>query len=229
MEYLKKKVELIISSDGSHTLFLPDIDETYHSTHGAIQEAQHVFIRNGIQHYIDQNPTSKVINLLEVGMGTGLNIFLTLLLASDHPNILFNIHTIEAFPLEWDLVSQLNYCNELQVSTELFEKIHNQEWGSEIKILPNVNLTKEHVLLSQFSPTNLFGIVFFDAFAPNRQPDMWTIHQLEKVVKLLEKEGELITYCANGQFKRNLKTLKMEVVSLQGPPGKREITRGIKL
>lgn len=228
MEYLKKKVEIIISSDGSHTLFLPEMDETYHSTHGAIQEAQHVFIKHGVEHYIKENPTITEVNILEIGMGTGLNVFLTLLFAIQYPDISFHIHTIEAYPLEWELVSQLNYCDELEVSNDLFQEIHKQEWGVRSQILPNVQLIKEQVLLEVFDTNTAVDIVFFDAFAPSRQAEMWTVEQLSKAITPIKAKGELITYCANGQFKRNLKSLNLEVVGLPGPPGKREITRGVK-
>ncbi len=228
MKYLDKKVELITSSDGSHTLFLPDMDETYHSTHGAIQEAQHVFIKYGIEHLLQNDLSFKKISILEVGMGTGLNVYLTLLFASEYPEISFNIHTIEAYPLEWELVSQLNYCDQLETSKELFESIHKQEWGVSVQLLSNVELTKEVVLLEDFQSDKEFDIVFFDAFAPSRQAEMWTVVQLSKAIQPIKVGGELITYCANGQFKRNLKALELEVVPLPGPPGKREITRGIK-
>jgi len=222
----RKNIELITSKDGSHTLYVPELDETYHSTHGAIQEAEHVFIKHGLVDFIAED--KRVVRVLEVGFGTGLNALLTAQYAEMNPETTINYHTIEAYPLSWDLLKQLNYTSLIKDSQDVFEILHQSQWGEKKSILANFNFLKEEVFLEQFTSDNKYDIVFFDAFAPNHQEEMWEISQLKIVIDLIVEGGFFITYCAKGQLKRDLKSLGLSVESLLGPPGKREMVRARK-
>jgi tRNA U34 5-methylaminomethyl-2-thiouridine-forming methyltransferase MnmC len=220
-------LDIITTSDGSHSLFNKELNETYHSQHGAIQESIHVFINKGLKYFVEKfSPAS--VSIFEVGFGTGLNALLTLREAL-HSQINFNYTSIEAFPLEKSVWLKLNYGDELSLSEE-FKKIHEAEWNRAIDVFPNFKLLKLKTTLQEipvdFSSQN---IVFFDAFAPSKQPEMWEIKVLEKVVHFLTSNGVFVTYCAKGQLKRDLKSLGLHVETLQGPPGKKEMVRGLKI
>jgi len=215
-----------ITADGSHTLYVEKLDETYHSTHGAIQEAKHVFINAGLN-YIEKNE----LNILEVGFGTGLNAFLTLLEA-EKKGLKINYTGIEAFPLDEEVIQQLNYKEELRSTVKeegRYNLLHSVEWESEQKITEPFQLHKIKIELATYTPKEHFDIIYFDAFGPRVQPDMWTEAIFEKMYNCLTKNGILVTYCAKGSVKRGLKTVGFELESLPGPPGKREMTRAIKL
>jgi len=218
------KIELKITEDGSHTLYLENLDETYHSKHGAIQEAMHVFIDAGLKYFKQSK-----LNILEVGFGTGLNAFLTLQESNDST---INYTSLEAFPLKKEIVNQLNYKSELKlnaVGIEQFEKLHHVEWGSYQEISAKFNLNKVKVELAHYQTSEKFDIIYFDAFGPRVQPEMWEKSIFEKMQSLLSDGGILVTYCAKGSVKRTLKELGFEVEPLPGPPGKREMTRARKL
>lgn len=218
--------EFKITGDGSHTLYVEALDETYHSKHGAIQEALHVFIYAGLN-YFDKPK----LNVLEIGFGTGLNAFLTLLEAQKN-NTETNYTGIEAFPLEEDIIGQLNYIKELDSNedeAELFKQLHQVGWESHQKITDSFSLNKTKVELDQFETNEKFDVIYFDAFGPNVQPEMWTETIFKKMYNCLTDKGILVTYCAKGSVKRGLKAIGFEVVSLPGPPGKREMTRAVKV
>lgn len=218
------KREFKITADGSHTLYVADLDETYHSTHGAIQEAKHVFIEAGLK-YLDKEE----VNILEVGFGTGLNAFLTLL---ESDNRIINYTGIEAFPLNEKLINQLNYTAELkstQLEKELFNKLHKVKWESYQKITPDFSLNKVKIELDAFKSDEQFDVIYFDAFGPRVQPEMWTEAIFKKMYDCLNDDGIIVTYCAKGSVKRGLKAVGFEIESLPGPPGKREMTRAIKV
>jgi tRNA U34 5-methylaminomethyl-2-thiouridine-forming methyltransferase MnmC len=213
-----------ITEDGSHTLYLKDLDETYHSKHGAIQEALHVFIDAGLNFV-----NLPHLNILEVGFGTGLNTFLTLQESTDRS---INYTSLEAYPLSEDIVSQLNYTKELKLNSEgiqLFKMCHQVEWESYQKITPKFNLNKIKVELAKYKSTVKFDVIYFDAFGPNVQPEMWEKAIFENMYAVLSDNGVLVTYCAKGSVKRTLKEVGFEVEPLPGPPGKREMTRARKL
>ncbi|MCP4521779.1 MAG: tRNA (5-methylaminomethyl-2-thiouridine)(34)-methyltransferase MnmD [Cytophagales bacterium] len=226
---MSRKIEVIASDDGSSTIFLPNMNETYHSTHGALQESEHVFIKKGLSYLAEKQ---EEITILEIGFGTGLNALLTQIFANQNQNIKIHYHTLEPFPLDLEVIQQLNYVECLKGSKELkneFETLHQISWNECHQLNPNFIFTKYHTKLEDFDTLlNEVDLVYFDAFAPSRQADMWTIEQLERVAKAMKSQGILVTYCANGQFKRNLKALDFELEMLDGPPGKREMTRGIK-
>ncbi len=220
------KKEFKITADGSHTLYVPSLDETYHSSHGAIQEAIHVFINAGFN-YINKQE----LKVLEIGFGTGLNAFLTLLEASNqNRNIKYT--SLEAYPLDQEIISQLNYTEELNSTTKevtLFNKLHQVEWECYKKITEHFSLSKKKVKLSDFNPDEQFDIIYFDAFGPRVQPNMWSVSIFETMYNCLEKDGVLVTYCAKGSVKRALKEVGFEIEALPGPPGKREMTRAKKV
>ncbi len=220
------KKELKITEDGSHTLFIPDLNETYHSSHGAIQESLHVFIDAGLK-YIN----NKEIKVLEIGFGTGLNAFLTLLEANKtEANI--NYTSLEAYPLEMSLVRQLNYTSELKLDDYiacLYNKMHEVEWGSLQSITNDFKLKKLKIKLDDFETIEKYDVIYFDAFAPQIQPEMWTVSVLAKMYNCLNANGVLVTYCAKGIVKRALKEVGFKIESIPGPPGKREMTRAYKI
>ncbi len=222
-------LQLITTGDGSHSLLNTDLNETYHSTHGAVQESQHVFIKNGLDFFIEQN-TPDEINILEVGFGTGLNALLTARQIQDS-KIKVHYTSLEAFPISIEIADQLSYYNDVLFphSKQLFMSLHESGWNEPVSILANFTLEKRKMTLqeSSFRPSD-FDLVFFDAFAPNKQPEMWEVGILEKVVQAMKPKGVFVTYCAKGQVKRDLKSFGMKIETLSGPPGKREMVRALK-
>jgi tRNA U34 5-methylaminomethyl-2-thiouridine-forming methyltransferase MnmC len=219
-------VRIITTEDGSHSLLNEQLNETYHSVHGAIQESTHVFIKHGLG-FVIENSSKQDFHILEIGFGTGLNALLTLQYIQDKN---CNIHytTIEAFPIEQNVWKHLNYADEI-VSKEWFEKLHQSEWNcwNEITLnfrLKKINSTLQRVELDQ----GHFDLVYFDAFAPNKQPELWEHTILKKVADSMCPQSVFVTYCAKGQLKRDLKSLNLKVESLSGPPGKREMVRAVK-
>jgi tRNA U34 5-methylaminomethyl-2-thiouridine-forming methyltransferase MnmC len=223
-------IKIIETKDGSHSLLNEALNETYHSTHGAIQESVHVFIKNGLHSWCNENNTTEV-SVLEIGFGTGLNALLALK-ESMEKKIKIHFTTFEAFPVAEELISQLNYPQQINFSeaNQLYQRLHQVEWNKPIAITADFVLEKrnEKIQDSTVSASN-YDLIFFDAFAPAKQPEMWDSQVLEKVIRSLKQNGFFVTYCAQGQLKRNLKSLSMKVESLAGPPGKREMVRAIKL
>lgn len=220
------KKEFKTTSDGSHTIYLPELDETYHSIHGAIQEAQHVFIKAGLK-FVEGNE----LKILEIGFGTGLNALLTLLEVTNTEKKI-EYTSLEAFPLSIEDVEQLNYVSELKLSdTEraYFNNLHNCAWEKLEAISPSFYLKKIEVKLWDYNSDEKFDLIYFDAFGPRVQPEMWGVDVFEKMFKCLNTNGVLVTYCAKGVVKRRLKEVGFKVESLPGPPGKREMTKAIKL
>ena len=219
-------IEIIITGDGSNSLFNKSLNETYHSTHGALQESNHVFIKNGLHYFFENNDVSQV-NILEVGFGTGLNALLTLQQAETLGR---SIHytTIETNPLGVDVWSQLNYgSNDYQ--HDQFNRIHQAKWEKDESIDANFTILKRKISLQyvELAGSN-YHIIYYDAFAPNKQPSMWTVDVLSKVVETMAERAVFVTYCAKGQLKRDLASLGLRVETLQGPPGKKEMVRGIR-
>jgi tRNA U34 5-methylaminomethyl-2-thiouridine-forming methyltransferase MnmC len=222
-------LQLITTGDGSHSLLNTDLNETYHSTHGAVQESLHVFIRNGLDFFIERN-RPKEIKILEVGFGTGLNALLSLKKIQDS-KIKIHYTSLEAFPISIEIADQLSYSNDVVFphSKQLFTSLHELGWNEPVSILANFTLEKRKITLqeSSFRPSE-FDLVYFDAFAPNKQPEMWELSTLRKVVQAIKPKGVFVTYCAKGQLKRDLKSFGMIIETLPGPPGKREMVRALK-
>ncbi len=222
-------VKLITTEDGSHSFFVPELNETFHSVHGAITESRHVFIRNGFRYLLSsENPDT--VQILEVGLGTGLNVLLTLLENRKYRKEI--IYTaLEPFPLPDELWPGLNYPGQLGDNEMrlLIEKIHTFPWEEKIILDEKFNFFKIKKSYQDYSPGNSrFDIIYYDAFAPGKQPGMWEIDLIRKSADLLKDQGCFVTYAAKGQLKRDLKSAGLIVETLPGPPGKKEMTRAVK-
>jgi len=217
-------IKIILSKDGSHTLYREDIDETYHSRHGAIQEALHVFIEMGLK---EVEKSKKEINILEVGFGTGLNALLTCLNSKSSINYI----GLETFPLQSKVLDDLNYDTTVNGdnSQEIFNSIHNAPWEVKYPITSLFSIKKVENEIQKFEITQPIDLVYYDAFGPNSQAEMWDISIFEKLYKAMSSSGVFVTYCAKGQVRRDLKSVGFVMERLEGPPGKREMLRGKKL
>jgi tRNA U34 5-methylaminomethyl-2-thiouridine-forming methyltransferase MnmC len=220
-------ITIITTTDGSHSLLNVSLNETYHSVHGAMQESIHVFIRNGLDFFCERSSVDPV-KILEMGFGTGLNALLTAQCALETKR---HIHytTLETFPLAKEVWSHLNYAGS-PVAKDLFQQIHEAEWAVEKPVHPFFTQLKIETSLQQASlaPAS-FDLVYYDAFAPSKQPELWDIGLLKKVTDALQPGGVFVTYCAKGQLKRDLKGLGLTVETLAGPPGKKEMVRALKI
>lgn len=217
--------EFIITEDGSHTIYLPEIDEHYHSIHGAIQESLHIYIGEGLL-----QTNTKELCILEIGFGTGLNAYLTYCYAREK-NLSVNYFSIEKYPLTEAEYLKLNYpVNTFPEYSSVFEKMHRSEWNTAVKISPEFTLQKVHAdLLSfQFNSIPEYDLVYYDAFAPGKQPEMWTDEILHRVAGTIKKDGILVTYCAKGVVRRSLAAAGFHMERIPGPIGKKEILRGKK-
>ena len=222
------KIEIKQTRDGSSTLYRPDMDETYHSIHGAIQESKHVFIKNGLEYFLQKMDVEN-LDIFELGFGTGLNALLSLHL-SICQTLPINYYASEKYVLSSEVIDQLNYSELIDPKLDTyFAQMHastHNDW-TEITKTFRLMIDTNDVLIAEI-PTKQFDIIYFDAFAPNKQPELWTPEIFEKMYQIIRPEGILVTYCAKGQVKRDLKSVGFEVESLPGPPGKREMIRAIK-
>ncbi len=220
------KREFEITKDGSHTLFVPQLEEHYHSTNGAIQEANHVFIDAALN-YCDK----RTINVLEIGFGTGLNAFLTLQIAQADKKII-NYTSLELYPISLDDVYKLNYPSLLGGNnTNNFIDLHKAKWEIRTQITPEFSITKNKIDFrtpQSFNPNTLFDVVYFDAFGPDKQPEMWEKLIFDKIYALMSVGGILTTYSAKGSVRRLLKEVGLDVERIPGPIGKREMLRATK-
>jgi tRNA U34 5-methylaminomethyl-2-thiouridine-forming methyltransferase MnmC len=211
------------TSDGSYTIFIPDLDENYHSFHGAIQESKHVFINQGLNQYDIEK-----LDVFEMGFGTGLNAFLTFR-EVELKGFNVNYTSIEAYPLDSKLIEAYISNFENSDDFELLKKMHLAEWGSEIQFSENFKFRKVNSKLEliEFKKAS-FDLIYYDAFGPRVQPEMWTCELFSKMFEMLRENALLVTYCAKGQVKRDLRKVGFEVETCQGPPGKREMIRAWK-
>lgn len=220
------KRTILKTGDGSYTLHIPEWDEQYHSKHGAIAEALHVFIKEGL-FYWSEKYASKDFSIMEIGFGTGLNAFLTLL-ETENSNFKIDYTGVEAYPLETSEVETLNYPLLLNASAENFLKLHNAIWEEKTTISDNFKLTKNKKFFSEISVENDFNLIYFDAFGIRVQPDLWTESIFEKMYNALKPNGVLVTYAASGNARRAMQAVGFVVERLPGPPGKREMLRATK-
>ena len=217
--------EFVITEDGSHTIYLPGIDEHYHSVHGAIQESLHIYIEQGLL-----QTTKNEISILEIGFGTGLNAYLTYCFAKVK-GLTVNYFSLEKYPLSEADYQQLNYPDTIFPEFSfVFGQIHCAEWNTLVELTPEFKLQKVHadLLTFQFDPTPRFDLVYYDAFAPAKQPEMWSEEILRRVAAAVRKDGLLVTYCAKGDVRRTFAAAGFEMEKIPGPPGKKEILRGKK-
>ncbi|MEL7589129.1 MAG: tRNA (5-methylaminomethyl-2-thiouridine)(34)-methyltransferase MnmD [Prolixibacteraceae bacterium] len=216
--------EIVITEDGSNTLFVPGLDEHFHSTHGAIQESDYVFIRNGLSTLNKQK-----LVVLEAGFGTGLNALLTALNKGDREIRYFSL---EKYPLTEKEYSRLNYPNLLPGSArEMFLGIHNCPWNTPAEITPGFQLTKLEVdlLCFDFADLPCFDLIYFDAFSPGKQAEMWEESVLKRIAAHTASKGVFVTYCAQGEVRRRLSRSGFLMQRIPGPPGKKEMLWGEKM
>lgn len=218
-------LSLLQTRDHSHTIYVPELDETYHSRNGAIQESTYVYKQMGLE---EAAKATNTLHILEIGFGTGLNAWLTLI-ASQNSNLNIHYHTLEPYPLPYELITGLNYTKQYPSEfAEAFSAIHEAPWESENTIYPSFILHKHQITLADFIPDKKYNLIYFDAFGPDKQPEMWQAANLTKLYLCLNNGGIWVTYAAKGEVKRNLKQIGFEVQRLPGPPMKRHMLRAIK-
>ena len=220
--------KIILTGDGSHSINVPELNVSYHSIYGAVEESMHVYINAGF-YGAGSGPgrEPEPFKIFEVGFGTGLNVLLTLI-ESEKPGIKVIYETIEPYPLNKEEFSSLNYCQQLKRPDlqTIFETFHSCEWEKEIIISDNFIFSKYNTNLVNFSTPQSFNLIYFDAFAPNAQPEVWTREVFDKMYARLEPGGILVTYCSKGDVRRAMIAAGFSVEKLPGPPGKREMIRG---
>ncbi|MCI5081380.1 MAG: tRNA (5-methylaminomethyl-2-thiouridine)(34)-methyltransferase MnmD [Saprospiraceae bacterium] len=220
-----KEDQIFETQDGSHSIFSEKYGVSYHSKYGAIQESQHVFIEAGLYH---KGLEKKEISILEIGFGTGLNAYMTLL-ESQKRNFHIDYTAVEAYPIALAEAQQLNYPELLGESDRtIYMQLHELPWGEKANLSSTFSITKWKKEFQELDFENTFDIIYFDAFAPSAQPELWEEEVLEIMYKALRPGGVWVSYCAKGAVKRQLKALGFSVEALQGPPGKREMTRAQK-
>jgi tRNA U34 5-methylaminomethyl-2-thiouridine-forming methyltransferase MnmC len=216
--------EIIQTLDGSTTIHLIEWNECYHSKHGAIQEAQHVFIQNGLSLFPNQT-----VAILEIGFGTGLNAFITFL-ESQKLNQSINYVGVEAYPVNASEVVAMNYVDELNAGLQnvIFEQMHQSNWDEKVILNPEFELTKRKQFFNDINDFEQFDLIYFDAFGYRVQPELWSTAIFKKMYDALKPGGKLVTYAARGVVKRSMIEVGFSVEKLPGPPGKREMFRASK-
>ena len=217
-------MKLVITKDGSQTIYIRSLDETYHSINGAVSESMHVYINSGFNYLYNQGLNN--IRLLEIGFGTGLNAFLTLM-ESIKNKINVEYTTLEPYPLDQTIIDKLNYGKDIGHEEEdKFTLLHEATWERRTEITENFTLLKLKSKLEAFDPGSVkYNLVYFDAFAPGKQPRIWSLENITKLSSAMEEEGVFVTYSAMGKLKRDLRLVGFEVESLPGSIGKREMVR----
>ena len=226
------KREIITTGDGSKTIHIPEWNEQYHSKHGAVQEARHVFLETGLQNYIDRPSynTTRTINILEMGFGTGLNALLTFFKAKDK-GVSITYTGVEAFPITKNEVTAMDYAALLDHpdAHSVYQALHSCPWEISNPISEIFLFTKREQTFKNISDSACFDLVYFDAFGPRVQPELWTEAIFLKMYQALREGGVLTTYCAQGAARRAMQAVGFTVERLPGPPGKREMLRATKI
>lgn len=212
-------MKIIQTQDGSSTIYVEELDETYHSRHGAIQEAMHVFIKNGLDKS-SKNP----LRIFEMGFGTGLNAFLSLI----YSDVEVFYTGLEKYPVSKEIVETIDYWQELKEDKSKFLQLHKVNWDSFESVTERFHLRKIQGDLKSLNLDEKFDLIYFDAFGPRAQSSLWAKEVLSKIVDLMSVSGIFVTYCAKGQVRRDLEDLGLEMQRLPGPPGKREMLFGVK-
>jgi tRNA U34 5-methylaminomethyl-2-thiouridine-forming methyltransferase MnmC len=216
--------EIIQTLDGSTTIHIKEWNECYHSKHGAIQEAKHVFIKNGLALFSNQS-----ISILEIGFGTGLNAFITYLESKELGQTIDYVG-VEAYPVSADEVLSMNYIKELNAveNEDVFEKMHKCDWEEKEVFSETFTLTKRKQFFEEINDVEKFDLIYFDAFGYRVQPELWSTDIFDRMYKALKPNGVLVTYAARGVVKRSMIEVGFTVEKLAGPPGKREMFRARK-
>jgi len=220
--------KIIKTGDGSVTIHLSEWDEQYHSKHGAIQEARHVFIKMGLEYWVglnkEQNPA-----ILEIGFGTGLNAFITFLEAQKL-QLKIDYTGVEAYPVSTSEIKALNYAEMLSAENQIktFQRLHEIPWNKKVNISENFQLEKQQKRFEEIEDINQYNLVFFDAFGARVQPELWTEDIFTIMFAAMKNNSVLVTYSAKGSVRRAMQTAGFIVERLPGPPGKREMLRALK-
>ena len=221
------QLKIVATADGSNTIFNPQVGENYHSRHGALQESRHVFLKTGLEYFIEQN-SAKEVSVLEVGFGTGLNFLLTAHYCTANA-ITLHYTGIEAYPLSQDMISSTEY--EQYVPVEIWEAFLSNYQASLHQVVPlnpHCQLQTPHCKLLQFTTEKQYDVIYFDAFAATHQPEMWNQDAISHTIQFLKPGGVFVTYAITGNLKRMLKALGLQVQKVPGAPGKREMLRALK-
>jgi tRNA U34 5-methylaminomethyl-2-thiouridine-forming methyltransferase MnmC len=216
--------KIITTSDGSHTIYVPQLDEHYHSIHGAVQESSYIFINNGFDVC-----TADPVSILEIGFGTGLNALLTAVKSLSGTR---DVHytSIEKYPLDISTINSLNHNKFAgDQGMELFQLIHSSPWNISVNISTHFSIKKIETDFTKEKLSGSYDLIYFDAFGPDKQPEMWTREMFSEISAVTNKNGILVTYSAKGEVKRSLKACGFEVNLLPGPPGKRQMIRAVKI
>lgn len=215
--------KIIVTRDGSATVEIPELKVTYHSRHGAINESMHVFIEAGWKYKLEQKKKEETITILEMGFGTGLNAFLTLLEAEKEKRAV-HYTSLEPYPLSRDEAVQLNYI-EVFGNAEWFGALHKAVWNEDKAITQHFTLHKSTAALQEFQSNKKFDIIYYDAFAPAAQPELWTTEIFSKLFNMLHEGGILVTYCSKSVVRHAMRDAGFTISKIPGPPGKREMVR----
>ena len=209
-------MEIQLTADGSSTIYIPELDEHYHSVNGAVQESRHVFIEAGFNQC-----KKETIWVLELGFGTGLNALLTAIEAEKR-KVKVHYITLEKFPLEETILKQLNYSG---LDDVLFQEIHQAEWGTDVVTSDYFSIRKTETDFSDYSFPDQYDVVYYDAFAPDKQEGVWTQPLFNRIAGRMNPDAILTTYCAKGSIRRMMQSAGLTVERIPGPPGKREMLR----
>ena len=219
--------KIITTADGSKTIQIEEWNEQYHSVHGAVNEANHVFIKHGLAYFIETFPNIQPIEILEIGFGTGLNALITALKAQEL-KIKINYVGVEAYPVNQNEIKQLNYVDRLSTNNTIFSGMHKCSWENVHNLSPQFTLLKQQKLFSKINQINTFNLIYFDAFGARIQPELWTESIFKIMYHSLMDNGILVTYSAKGSVRRAMQAVGFFVERLPGPPGKREMLRAQK-
>ncbi|MFT3901633.1 MAG: tRNA (5-methylaminomethyl-2-thiouridine)(34)-methyltransferase MnmD [Niabella sp.] len=225
MEHLFADPRVIVTEDGSHSIIFPQSGITFHSTHGAVQESQKVFIEYGLEYLLAQKPDG-TLRIFEMGFGTGLNALLAAIKARD-VKVPIHYTAIDLYPLSEMFAAQINYGEKLREET-LYRQLIAARWDNVTELHPFFTIEKQKTSLLDYHFSQSYNLIFFDAFAPNDQPELWKVDIFNKLFNALKNGGVLTTYCSKSMVRKALMEAGFLVEKLPGPPGKREVLRAIK-
>lgn len=226
MQQIEKKY--FLTADGSPTLYMEVFNEYYHSKHGAVQEAKHVYLKKGLAYWQSLHPQSTLCTIFEMGLGTGLNAVLTAEEALKQ-TLPIHYHSIEAYPLSSAELNEAKFSSFYQgKEKQLYTAIHDCPWGKDVEISTYFTLHKIHSLLQNYTPQQTFDVVYYDAFGARSQPEIWEDSCFDALVSAMNPGGVFVTYSAKGSVRRALEKRGLVVELVPGPPGKREMIRGVR-